>query len=232
MPPYPCPVNTYHTDTYPAISPTLPHLSTKGKNVVITGGGSGLGPAFGHSLAASGASSISLIGRKEETLLQTKTKLEKEFPNTKIFIFITDLVDHNAVLRTFDAIKSSVGTVDILVANAGFAPELLSIEESKLEDWYTAFDINVKGNFNLIQGFLPTASKTATVLHVSAGVAHIPYLPGFSGYHASKLASAKMFDYLRHEHPDFFVLNFHPGIIKTAMSEKGNPRALAFDAGK
>ena len=41
---FPTLVKTFHADTYPAINATLPQLSTKGKNIVISGGGSGIGP--------------------------------------------------------------------------------------------------------------------------------------------------------------------------------------------
>lgn len=227
MPPYPCPVSTWHAQAYAAISPLLPHLSTKGKNIVITGGGSGIGSAIARSFAASGADSISILGRREEKLLQTKSRIQSDYPGITVFTHITDLVDQDAVKRTFNAIKSSVGIIDILVANAGYSPKLLSLNDSNHDEWYDAFEINVKGNFNLIQAFLPMASRAAAVLNVAAGASHVPYLPGFSGYVTSKLAAAKLFDYLHYEHPDFFVLNFHPGIVKTEI--EGNPNALAFD---
>ena len=230
MPPYPCPVSTWRTQAYAAISPSLPRLSTKGKNVVITGGGSGIGSAIAHAFGSSGAASISILGRREEKLLQMKSRLQDHYPSTKVFSYVTDLVDRNSVAKTFDAIKSSVETVDIFVANAGHSPKLLSLQDSDPEDWGNAFDINVKGNLNLIQAFLPVASETASVLNVTAGATHVPYLPGFSGYSASKLAAAKIFYYLHREHPDFFVLNFHPGLIQTGIS--GNPNALNFDASK
>lgn len=227
--PYPCPVDTYHTDTYPAISPTLPQLSTKGKNVVITGGGTGIGSRIAHSFAASGAATISILGRRENTLLEAKAGLEAEFPQSQISHYSTDLVDRSSVLQTFDAIKSNVGVVDILVANAGHSPKLTSLEGSDPDEWYNGFETNVRGNLNLVKGFIPVASDTASVLNVTAGAVHLAYLPGFSAYHASKLAAAKIFDYLHHEHPKLFVLNFHPGLIETGIS--GNPNALAYDNG-
>lgn len=227
MPPYPSPVNLWRTHAYGAISPLLPHLSTRAKNVVITGGGSGIGSAMAYAFANSGAASISILGRREEKLLQTKTKMGKDFPDTKVFTYATDLVDRTSVAKAFDAMKTSIRTVDVLIANAGYSPKLASLEDSRHEDWYDAFDINVKGNVNLIKAFLPIASKTASVLNITAGAAHIPYLPGFSAYSTSKLAAAKIFDYLHHEHPDFFVLNIHPGLIKTGIP--GNPNAVNFD---
>ena len=36
-PPFPCPVPTWHNDTYAAISPKRAELSSAGKTVIITG---------------------------------------------------------------------------------------------------------------------------------------------------------------------------------------------------
>ena len=158
---------------------------------------------------------------------QMKSSLERDYPNTKVFSYVTDLVDRKSVAKSFDAIHASVETLHILVANAGYSPKLASLEDSNHEDWYNAFEVNVKGNLNLVKAFLPVASTTASILNVTAGATHVPYLPGFSGYATSKLAAARIFDYLHHEHPDFFVLNFHPGLIETGIP--GNPNALNFD---
>ncbi len=232
MPPYPSPVGTWRTKAYAAINPRLPGLSTRGKNVVVTGGGSGIGAAIAHAFGDSGAASISILGRREGRLLEVRSQLERDFPATRIFSYATDLVDRDAVARTFDAIRASVGggVVDVLVANAGHSPRLASLEDSSHEDWYAALDVNVRGNLNLVKAFLPVASSTAAVLNVTAGAAHVPFLPGFGAYSTSKLAALKIFGYLHHEHPDFFVLNFHPGLIETGIV--GNPNALNFDSGK
>jgi NAD(P)-dependent dehydrogenase (short-subunit alcohol dehydrogenase family) len=216
---FPSPVKTYHNDTYPAINPSLPHLSTKGKGVVITGGGSGLGPAIARSFATSGASSITLLGRTEKTLLETKAALNQDFPDTKIFTTITDIAEKDSVTSAFDAIKSNIGTIDILVANAGL---LSHGSPTDLDDWYRHYDVNVKGNFNVVQAFIPVAAPQATVLNVSAGMAHVYHFPNALAYHSSKLAAIKIFDYLHMEHPEFFVLNVHPGILQTRMSEGMN----------
>lgn len=228
--PYPCPVSTYRTDTYPAISPTQSQLSTKGRNVVITGGGAGIGAAIAQAFAASGAQSLTLLGRREDKLTSVKSALEAEFPQTQVFCHATDLTDRESVKNTFNTIKTDIQTIDVLVANAGYSPPLQRLEEYDDEQWYSAFDVNVKGNYHLVKAFLPMASNTAHVLNVTAGATHIPYLPGFSGYHASKLAAAKIFDYLHREHPHLFVLNFHPGLIKTGIP--GNPNAKNFDSSK
>ena len=228
--PYPCPVETYRKDTYPAISPTLSSLSTKGKNIVITGAGSGIGAATAYAFATSGATSISILGRRKEALEKTKAEIEETYPDTTVYTHAVDLVDHQQVSGAFNSIKSTVGQVDVLVANAGYSPPLKSLEEADSEEWFRAFEINVKGNLNLVKAFIPVASTTASVLHVTAGAVHVPYLPGFSAYAASKLAATRIFDYLHREHPDLFVLSYHPGLIQTGIS--GNPNALTYDTSK
>jgi NAD(P)-dependent dehydrogenase (short-subunit alcohol dehydrogenase family) len=217
---FPSPVKTFHDDTYPSINPTLPHLSTKGKNIVISGGGSGIGPEIARSFAKSGASSISIFGRTSNSLLQTKSTLETAYPATKIYTYVADITDRRTLGTTFQAIKSAVGSVDILIANAGYMPDLYSIAASDPDDWWTGFEINVGGAFNLISSFVLVASKNASIINISTAVSHMPYIPSGSGYAISKLAGTRVFDYAAHEYPEFFVLSLHPGVIETAMDVK------------
>jgi NAD(P)-dependent dehydrogenase (short-subunit alcohol dehydrogenase family) len=217
---FPTPVKTFHADTYPAINPTLPQLSTKGKNIVISGGGSGIGPEIARSFAKSGASSISIFGRTEKSLLQTKEKLENEYPNIKIYSYVADIVNRSSIDKVFQSINSAVGAVDILIANAGYMPDLLSVTKADPENWWNGFEINVKGAFNLVSAFVPVASKSASIINISTAAAHLPYVPGGSGYTISKLAGTRLFDYVAKEYPGFFVLNVHPGVIETAMDAK------------
>jgi NAD(P)-dependent dehydrogenase (short-subunit alcohol dehydrogenase family) len=217
---FPSPVKTFHDDTYPSINPTLSQLSTKGKNIVISGGGSGIGPGIARSFAKSGATSISILGRTQKSLLQTKEALSKGYPNTKIYTYVADITEKSTLDTTFQAVKSTVGSVDVLIANAGYMPDLHSIAASNADNWWAGFEINVRGAFNLISSFVPVASKNASIINISTAVAHMPYAPGVSGYAVSKLAGTRVFDYAAHEYPEFFVLSVHPGVIETAMNAK------------
>jgi NAD(P)-dependent dehydrogenase (short-subunit alcohol dehydrogenase family) len=55
-----------------------------------------------------------------------------------------------------------------------------------------------------------------------------------SGYSASKMAGAKLFEYLHYEYPEMFVLNIQPGVIQTGMTAKAIEAGvdLPFDDGK
>ena len=69
---------TRHSIAYPAVSPSIPALSTAGKTILITGGGTGLGPLLAHAFASSGATKIAILGRTASSLQATKTAMEAE----------------------------------------------------------------------------------------------------------------------------------------------------------
>ena len=217
---WPSPTKSYHTSPYPAIDPSLPTLSTAGKNVVITGGGSGIGPEIAKAFAKSGASNIALFGRTERTLVRTKSEIESAYPDTDVATYVADITDGASLETAFASEAKRVGVIHVLVANAGYLPDPVEIVKSTVDEWFRGFEVNVKGNFNLVRAFISHSSKDAAILNISTGVVHLPHLERASAYHTSKLAAAKMFDYVRAEHPSLFVLNIHPGVIETDMDAK------------
>lgn len=225
--PFPSLTKTWHTEAYPTISPIRPELSTKGKTIVITGGGSGLGAHIARDFAASGASKIGLLGRTERTLLATKRAIEAKFPSTTVSTFIADVADKAAIDAAFTSLHSTLGPIDIFVNNAGYLPAPQDAASAPLEEWWRGFDVNVKGSLLATQAFLRTkAAAGAMLINLSSAIAHIPPMAGFSGYAASKLAATKFFDYVQAENPSLHVVNVQPGIVETSMSIKSEIPAM------
>ena len=228
---FPSPVKNYHQNTYPAINPARPELSTKGKIALISGGGAGIGASIAVSLAKSGITHLALLGRTKKTLEATKQAIGDLGLQTKVWVYTVDLKDLDSTTSTLDAFTKSVGAkIDILVANAAYMPDLLSITDADPDDWWQGFEVTIRGNFNLLRAFQPRATPDASLIHISSSALHIPYMPGYSAYRASKIAATKVFEYFSYENPGVFVLQVHPGlIIGTTMSEKFGKSAL--DAG-
>ncbi|KAF6836535.1 short chain dehydrogenase reductase [Colletotrichum plurivorum] len=231
---FPSPTKTYHQNTYEAISPSRPELSTKGKNAFISGGGTGIGASIAQSLAKSGVTNLAIMGRRTAPLEATKTDIEAANPGTKVHLYAGDITDAEATKNTLAAFAEAVGgKINILIANAGYLSDLASITETDADEWWQGFEVSVRGNFNLLRAFQPLAAKDASVIHVSTAAIHLPYMPGFSSYRASKIAATKMFEYFRSENPGMFVLQVHPGLIRTPMADKFAPAAdemgLVFD---
>jgi NAD(P)-dependent dehydrogenase (short-subunit alcohol dehydrogenase family) len=210
---------TYHHNTYPAIDPSRPELSAKGKVVLITGGGQGIGKATARAFAQANAYAIIITGRTQQTLLETKAELKHINPNTKVLTFVGDVADANAVRTIFDSMKEEFGRVDVLVSNAGYLPEPAQISKEDVDEFWKGFEINTKGAFIVVRAFLGVASPNATVINVSSAAAHIAF-PGIQGYSSSKVAALSLFEFVQNENTALRVVSIQPGAILSAMNIK------------
>ena len=214
----------WHNASYPAIDPTKASLSVAGKTVFVTGGGAGIGLATARAFAAAGASIVAISGRTEKTLWAAKKDIEATHTGTKVLTFVADVTDQKAVNSAF----STVGKVDILINNAGYLPHLAPIAQSGLDEWWSGFEINVKGTFIVVQAFLKVASADATIVDITTGLVHFQAFPGFSAYGASKLAEHKFFDCVQAENPSMHVVHIHPGVVQTDMGQKALDSGVDF----
>lgn len=225
---FPSPTDKVHHDLYKGIDPSNSELSAKNKRVFITGGGSAIGMAIAKAFATASAKDIAITGRTKAALLATKESIEMVFKGVTVTIIVADITNQDAIENAF----LTFGTVDILVHNAGYMPDLSPVKGTRLDEWWRDFEINVKGSFIVTQAFLKVASLNATLVNVTAGLVHVQGpLPGYSSYVSSKMASAKFFQLVQQEHPTMRVINVHPGVIQSAMLEK-NASMKAQDDGK
>ena len=220
---------TWHNDTYDAIDPLNPALSATGKTVFITGGGSGVGAGIVDAFAATGAARIAISGRTEKTLLDKKREVEAAHPNSQVSVFVADVVDEKAVPAAFE----SLGKVDILVHNAGAMSKLEPLSTASISEWWKGVEVNIKGSLIVTQAFLKVAPQDAVLVNVTTGAAHLPPFPDHSSYVAGKIGSNKFFDAVQVENPNLRVVNIHPGVIKSAMSDRSVEHGirLPFDDG-
>ncbi|KAK4888864.1 hypothetical protein LTR49_028820, partial [Elasticomyces elasticus] len=131
---FPSPTKSFHTSAYPAIDPTLATLKSKGKNIVIIGGGAGIGSEIAKAFAQSGAASIALLGRTEKALLARKKTIEDESKATTVRTYFADITSAKDLDHSISAHTKEFGKLHVLVANAGFLPCGQSIIESSLEE--------------------------------------------------------------------------------------------------
>ena len=114
-----------------------------GKNIVVTGGGSGIGRCIAHELASLGAHTI-LIGRKIEKLEKVSQEIHED--GGKASYFSCDIRDDEQVHNTVKAIVKDAEQVDGLVNNAGgqFPAPLSAISKNGFE---TVLRTNLVGGF-------------------------------------------------------------------------------------
>jgi len=232
---------TFHHSAYHAIDESNPSLSANGKVVLVTGGGKGIGKAIAISFAKAGAKAVVILGRTEATLLQAKEEIKKASQLAKgdrtdqiiVQSFVADTLDTEAVNSAFSSVRSQIGLIDVLVNNAGYLSEHVPVATTSLDDYWHGFEVNVKGALIVTQAFLKgVAAESATFINMSSAAVHMPvqFLPGYSGYSASKLAMTRIMEYVQLEQPSMRVFNLQPGTVESDMIRKSG-RAGADDIG-
>lgn len=136
-PPYPSLTAEWHNNTYDAILPTNPSLSAKGKTVVITGGGSGIGQETAKAYAEAGAAHVAILARTQQKLAETKKIINAQSPDTKVTMHVADVADEESVRKT----AAEVGGWDVLILNAGIMPTPVTIEKTSIAEWWRVYEV-------------------------------------------------------------------------------------------
>jgi NAD(P)-dependent dehydrogenase (short-subunit alcohol dehydrogenase family) len=229
MAPFPSPTSVWHTETYQSISPTRPELSAKGKTVLVTGGGTGIGAETALSFAEAGASRIAILGRREQPLLDTKALIEGKFPLVEVFTASTDITNQTQVDDAFEKFAGN-GKIHVLVSNAATVGPLEDVRNADAEKFMAGVDTNLKGALLVAKAFLRYASTNAIVINVSSAAAHLGFIPGFASYSVAKMAIVRLWDSLAYANPTLSVYHVQPGVVDTAMNrESGGVAAVGFE---
>jgi NADP-dependent 3-hydroxy acid dehydrogenase YdfG len=191
----------------------------KGKVVVITGAGSGIGRALACDFARRGAS---LAISDVDTTGLAQTAKQVRVIGAKVHETRLDVTDRAAVLGYADEVVGEFGTVNIVVNNAGIA-FTGDVEKMSFEQIERVMDVDFWGVVNGTKAFLPhlIASGDGHVINISS-LFGILSMPGQSAYNAAKFAVRGFTEALREEmlingHP-VRVTCVHPGGIKTAIA--------------
>ena len=95
---------------------TLEMFDLTGKRALITGSSQGIGFALARGLAGAGAEII-LNGRDQSKLDTAAEILQGD--GAKVYSLTFDVTDHEAVRAAVDGFETKVGSIDILINNAG-----------------------------------------------------------------------------------------------------------------
>ncbi|MEC8543074.1 MAG: glucose 1-dehydrogenase [SAR324 cluster bacterium] len=122
-----------------------------GKNVLISGGGSGIGHAICLRLAAEGANII-LIDKDLQGGQAVEQELKQQ--NTKALFIRADITSEADVEKVHKEATLFFGTIDVLVNNAG-AAFAENYAMTTLENWNQDIALNLTGHYMLTRLFLP-----------------------------------------------------------------------------
>jgi citronellol/citronellal dehydrogenase len=115
----------------------------KGRTIVVTGGGSGIGRCTAHELASLGAHVV-LIGRKADKLQAVAAEIALEHGSASLHA--CDIRQEEAVKSTVAAIVAAQGRIDGLVNNAG-GQYITPLEQISAKGWEAVLNTNLTGGF-------------------------------------------------------------------------------------
>ncbi|MFF1798925.1 SDR family NAD(P)-dependent oxidoreductase [Kitasatospora sp. NPDC058263] len=153
-----------------------------GRNVLITGGGSGIGQATVHRILAEGGRVVA-VDVNEDGLKATLDRATGDGTADRLTTSVVDISDEAAVRAGVAEAVAGLGGLDVLVNAAGILRSSHT-HETSLEFWNTLIAVNLTGTFLMTREALPAllADGRGVVVNfssTSATFAH-PYMAAYA----------------------------------------------------
>ncbi len=180
-------------------------MKLKDKNAIITGGSQGLGRAIAEQFLQEGANVV-LCARNERELNATRDELGAKFPTQKILTQPCDVSDESQVNGLAAFALRELGSINILVLNAGVYGPMGPTESVDLNEWRRAIDINLFGVLLPCRALIPHFKKAGRgkIVVISGGGA-TNARPNISSYGASKAGVVRLTEALSMELQPFGI---------------------------
>ena len=155
----------------------------KGKNAIITGAGRGIGRAIAIALASEGVN-VGLLARSEEHLQEVVKEAEAQ--GVKAVFATADVSSNDEVTKAIHSLTSELGTVDILINNAGIA-KFGKFMDLDVEEWEKIIQVNLMGVYYVTRAVLPgmIEQQSGDIINISSSAGQ-KGAPITSAYSASK----------------------------------------------
>ena len=211
-------------------------MNLKGKHILLTGAGGGIGQPLALALSSKGAK-LALVDRDQARVVALCEKINQSVGiggtgGTAIAIiadFQVAETDHNPAQLVVDAAIKGLGGIDILINSAGILDFTLFAEQS-MERISQMMHINATVPIQLARAVLPgfLARNSGQIVNIGSIFGSIGF-PHYATYSASKFALRGFSQALRRELADsnITVTYIAPRAIKTAMNDQVATEMLA-----
>lgn len=162
-------------------------LGLKGKVVLVTGGSEGIGEGICVELAREGAF-VATCARREGPLKALEAKLAPF--GGRYLTVAADVTSKTDIERVVEQTIANLGTIDVLVNNAGGGASGTRSVEDPDDEWEKCYAVNlwpVLRFTRLVFGQMK-ARKSGNVVNVASVSGHSAGWPGVSDYSSAKAA--------------------------------------------
>ncbi|WP_129780448.1 SDR family NAD(P)-dependent oxidoreductase [Peristeroidobacter soli] len=187
----------------------------KGKRVLVTGGSRGIGLSVADAFLAAGAEVV-VLAESEEVHASARALSDKH--RRPVGALLCDITNR----KRLRAALSELGSLDVLVANAGTGDiTSLSGPEDEIDDLFERIiRINLIGAFNTVRASLPLLRAGSRIIFTTSVHGQSIAPPNMSGYAASKGGlEAMMRSFARELGPSGINVNaVAPGMVTTELT--------------
>ncbi|MGD9845120.1 MAG: 3-oxoacyl-[acyl-carrier-protein] reductase [Variibacter sp.] len=191
-----------------------------GKTALVTGATGGIGGAIAKALHGQGAT-VAISGTRREALEGLATELGE-----RVHVIPCDLSDKAAVEKLVPQAEEAMGSLDILVANAGVTRDNLFVA-LRDEDWDKVLAINLTSTFLLARAAVKGMMRRrfGRVIGITS-VVGVTGNAGQGNYAAAKAGMIGMIKSVAQEYARRNVTAncIAPGMIATPMTDKLNEK--------
>ena len=185
-------------------------------NVVIVGGGTGMGRAIARALAHAGAR-VAIGGRRQQPLDETAE-------GTSIATKTIDVASREDTNAFFQWATDQLGRIDVMINAAGVNIKNRSMAEMDPEQWDQVLAINATGAYNCLHAVLPAmrARREGLIINVSSIAGKRAIALGGIAYSASKFAMTALSTCVANQvaADGVRVTNVYPGEVNTPLLEQ------------
>lgn len=194
-------------------------MKLTGKNIVLTGAGSGIGQQLALKLLREGAFVLG-VDLNESGLSETKTLAGDMSDRFKSYLI--NITNKEQIDKFTNELKESDIAIDGLINNAGIIQPFKKVESLNWEEIERVMDVNFYGLLYLTKAILPELKKRkeSLLVNVSSMGGFLP-VPGQAVYGASKAAVKLLTEALYAELKDtgVKVSIVYPGAVHTNISQ-------------
>lgn len=196
--------------------------SLKGRVVIITGAGQGIGRVFAKAFAKAGSRVV--IAELNEKRAASVSEEIMEAGGESLAV-TTDVSDPNSINEMVEVVADDWGRIDVLINNAGIFStlEMRPFDQIPLDEWERVLRVNLTGPFLCARAVLPAMRKAkwGRIINIASGAVRLGR-PNYLHYIATKAALAGMsLSMARELGPDNITVNaILPGATFTEIERK------------